>query len=152
MRTPIKKDGPDKQTEPEKKKAGGPPKEIDMALLKQLALMQCTDIEIAATLGVSHDTLNRRKQSDPAFLEILEYGKAHGRASLRRKQYAVALNGNVPMMIWLGKQYLGQRDKFEDERSNETDIKFVAEIPPEEPLGDWLKNYGQTGPDREFDA
>jgi len=33
--------------------------------------------------------------------------------SLRRKQIEVALKGNVSMLIWLGKQMLGQMDKQE---------------------------------------
>ena len=33
--------------------------------------------------------------------------------SLRRKQFETALAGNVTMMVWLGKQYLGQKDKTE---------------------------------------
>jgi len=30
--------------------------------------------------------------------------------ALRRQQIRVAMKGNVPMLIWLGKQLLGQRD------------------------------------------
>ena len=35
--------------------------------------------------------------------------------SLREKQYDVAMSGNVSMLIWLGKQVLGQSDKQEVE-------------------------------------
>jgi hypothetical protein len=31
------------------------------------------------------------------------------KASIRRKQIAVGLAGNVTMLIWLGKQHLAQR-------------------------------------------
>jgi hypothetical protein len=30
--------------------------------------------------------------------------------SLKRKQFDMAMKGNVTMLIWLGKQTLGQRD------------------------------------------
>jgi hypothetical protein len=33
---------------------------------------------------------------------------------LRRKQLRVALRGNVPMLIWLGKQQLGQSEQVQD--------------------------------------
>ena len=33
------------------------------------------------------------------------------KSSLRRFQYTSAKSGSVPMQIWMGKQYLGQRDK-----------------------------------------
>jgi hypothetical protein len=34
-------------------------------------------------------------------------------SSLRRKQLQVAMSGSVPMLIWLGKQLLGQTDRQE---------------------------------------
>lgn len=38
-----------------------------------------------------------------------------GKISLRRKQFQTALagKGNVSMLIWLGKQWLGQKDAAE---------------------------------------
>jgi hypothetical protein len=36
-----------------------------------------------------------------------------GKKSLRRLQFDSARKGNVTMQIWLGKQYLGQRDRTE---------------------------------------
>jgi hypothetical protein len=36
-----------------------------------------------------------------------------GFVSLRRKQYELAMAGNATMLIFLGKQYLGQADKRE---------------------------------------
>ena len=36
-----------------------------------------------------------------------------GFVSLRRKQYELAMAGNATMLIFLGKQYLGQSDKRE---------------------------------------
>lgn len=32
---------------------------------------------------------------------------------LRQKQFEMAMNGDVRMLIWLGKQYLGQKDSPE---------------------------------------
>lgn len=95
-------------------KGGRPRKEIDAKLVEQLASIQCTDLEIAAICGVSHDTLLRRKNDDPEFLEMLEQGRAKGRVSLRRMQWKAATTGNPTMLIWLGKQLLGQRDKAEE--------------------------------------
>lgn len=77
--------------------------------IEKLASMQCTDEEMAAVLDITVDTLcneNNRK----AFSEAKKRGKEHGKASLRRLQYKQAEKGNVSMLIWLGKQYLGQRD------------------------------------------
>jgi hypothetical protein len=61
---------------------------------------------------VSVDTLARRKQDDPEFVEALKIGKAKGRATLRWLQWQCADAGSDTMMIWLGKNTLGQRDKY----------------------------------------
>ncbi len=120
MRSPIKGAG-GQQKEPTKRKAGRPIKEMDLAMVKQLAAINCTDEEIAAVMEVSVDTIARRKKSDPAFVEAMEMGRGQGRASIRRQQYQVAMKGHPAMLIWLGKQWLGQRDKFEEaaEESNQ---------------------------------
>lgn len=80
-------------------------KEINPEQVQKLAAIGCTDVEIGEIIGCSHDTLTRR------FKDELITGRANGKASLRRKQYEQALSGNVAMLIWLGKQYLGQTDK-----------------------------------------
>jgi len=80
---------------------------IDFELVEKLALMQCTQEEIAEVLGCSVDTLQRSAR----FNQLYHKGMAKGRASLRRQQWAALENGNATMLIWLGKQYLGQRDR-----------------------------------------
>jgi len=69
----------------------------------------CTQSEIAEVLGVSLSTLEHDKE----FLRIHKKGIEAGKASLRRMQWKSAEGGNVTSQIWLGKQYLGQRDKQE---------------------------------------
>lgn len=96
-------------------KAGRPKIEINLEHLAELCQLYCNDEEIAGWLGVSVDTLIRRKHDDPAFLEAYMKGKADGKVALRRLQWESAKKGNVSMQIWLGKQALGQRDKHEIE-------------------------------------
>jgi|SRR5579872_14219 len=83
---------------------------INLGELEKLAAMQCTDEEIAAWFGVSTRTIERRRKSR-VFAEIIERGKAKGRISLRRAQLKMLEDGNSTMGVWLGKQYLGQRDE-----------------------------------------
>lgn len=88
-----------------------PKKEIDYELVRKLANMQCSQAEIASVVGVSVRTLQR----DELFHEIYDEGVMNGRVSLRRAQFNKAIDGNVPMLIWLGKQVLGQKEKIENE-------------------------------------
>ena len=105
-------------TKPRRAGPGRPQAEIDLAKLEALGEIQCTLDEASAVLGVGHATLERRLASDPAVAGAYERGKAKGRASLRRLQYQGAVAGNPTMLIWLGKQLLGQRDTL-DVRADE---------------------------------
>ncbi len=94
-----------------KKVTGRPRATIDLAQITALAQIQCTDYELALVIGVSERTIERRKKSDEKFLAAYEKGRAEGRTSLRKWQFEAAKNRNITMLIWLGKQYLGQTDK-----------------------------------------
>jgi hypothetical protein len=95
-------------------KRGRPTKEIDVALVEKLGQIHCTDEEIAAIVGVSLETFKRRKH-DVDFAERLTRARFQGKASLRRMQWQAAQSGSIPMMIFLGKNLLGQRNKIEDQ-------------------------------------
>lgn len=87
-----------------------PKKEIDYQTVEKLANIQCTQEEIASFLGLSVRTLQRDKE----FCRIYKKGQDNGKMSLRRIQYKLA-DRNPTMAIWLGKQYLKQRDNIEVE-------------------------------------
>jgi len=84
-----------------------PRKRIDPEIVERLAMIGCTTAEIASVCECSSDTLERR------FAAILRKGREKGKSSLRRMQWKAAESGNVTMMIWLGKQLLGQRERLE---------------------------------------
>jgi hypothetical protein len=100
---------------------GRPPKLIlDARTLKTiegLGKIQTTNIEAAAVLGVSRETFEKFLGKNKSAEEAFERGKGSGKISLRRAQFALAEKGNASMLIWLGKQYLGQRDKFETDNT-----------------------------------
>lgn len=90
--------------------AGRPRKTFKLSgeQITDLAAIGCTDEEIAQLADVSEFTLRRYFQPE------LKKGRANLRERLRRKQLKMALDDeNVTMAIWLGKQYLGQRDRQE---------------------------------------
>lgn len=68
-------------------------------------------------LGLSPDTLDRRikERFGHGFAEYKHKIQEPLRINLMKKQYDVAMSGNVGMLIWLGKQYLKQKDKQENE-------------------------------------
>ena len=90
-----------------KRGRGRPPKSVSPNQVERLAGIGCTQEEIGVVLGVSVDTLARN------YAEPLKRGSATLNVSLRRLQLNKAKRGNIVMMIWLGKQLLGQSDKRE---------------------------------------
>lgn len=87
--------------------------DIDLAKLEKLAAMQCTQEEAAGFFEVRRETLNR-KLRQRQYREAWERGRLTGRISIRRKQFQ---KNSDTMLIWLGKQYLGQRDRPETDES-----------------------------------
>ena len=87
--------------------------EIDYETVEKLASIQCTQEEIANFLNVSVRTLQR----DEEFCRIYKKGIDNGKMSLRRIQFKLA-EKNPTMALWLGKQYLGQKDIVENNINN----------------------------------
>jgi len=107
----------------ERKKTGpkGPMKPMTEKELEQLINMiriQCTRDEICDILNMSETTLNRRIKEQGIegvdnFEALYKKHQGEGKASLRRAQWKAAQDGNPTMLVWLGKQMLGQKDKQE---------------------------------------
>lgn len=117
-----------------KGKTGPAPKltadEKTLAIVKGLGNIQATSKECAAVLGVTEPTWIKFKRDNPAVEDALRDGQGEGLASLRRRQFKAAQDGNATMLIWLGKQYLGQADKQEIAQTVEvthTDARSVLE-------------------------
>lgn len=107
-----------------RKSAGRPVIEIDWKVVNNLLQADCSGVEVAAYIGVHHDTLYDRVREEFGiiFSEYSAKFKAKGDSLLRVKQLESALQDkNTTMLVWLGKQRLGQKDK------TETDITSKGE-------------------------
>lgn len=93
---------------------GGRPRvEIDIDQLRNMVRIQCTAEECAGVFECSVDTIDRRLKEEgyAGFADFLKRYSGEGKASLRRAQWKAAQEGNPTMLVWLGKQMLGQRDR-----------------------------------------
>lgn len=100
---------------------------IDPEALEKLAGLQCTVSEAAAFLEVAQSTLSTRMKTDKLLADAWERGRELGKVSLRRSQWEAAKSGDRTMLIWLGKQWLGQRDRMEQDVKSDTAVRFIAE-------------------------
>lgn len=99
---------------------------IDPDVVERAAMIGCTNDEIAAVVGVVESTLSKHMKINPAIQAAITHGRALGRSTLRRMQWQEATKGNTTMLIWLGKQMLGQMDK------TTTDISVGVRKSPEQ--------------------
>ena len=91
---------------------------IDQKQFESLCKMQCTETEICSFFDVSEDTLVRwcKETYNQNFAEIYSKKREGGRIAIRRFQLQQA-EKNPTMAIWLGKQYLGQKDVIEEQHN-----------------------------------
>lgn len=101
-------------------KIGRPVVKLDWDQIEDLCKIHCTQEEIAQFCKTTIETVQAdclREQGIP-FSEFYQQKKGLGKISLRRRQYKSAVNeGDRTMMIWLGKQMLGQAEKIEAQAS-----------------------------------
>lgn len=117
-------------------KMGRPQKEINKEQFEELCKMQCTLDEIAGFFKCSPDTIQNwcKKEYEDIYSVVYKKYAQDGRISLRRAQLKSALNGNVTMQIWLGRQLLGQTDKQVLSLDTEEENKKLAKE-----FMDWAK-------------
>jgi len=112
-------------------------KEADMEKVKDLCSIGCTMREVEQFMGVSHETVERAikryyKMGWKSFFKLhatayktslrrLQMRSAEGDYDEKGEKYRVL--PSVAMQIWLGKQFLDQKDK------NETVVEEKTNIP-----------------------
>jgi len=94
--------------------------DIDPKEVGKLAGYGCSQRDIADFYGCDESLISKNYSS------IFTKARAEMKNGLRRKQVKVAMGGNVTMLIWLGKQILGQREKADVQWENPIgDVEFI---------------------------
>ena len=115
---------------------GGRPERVlvakDWETIKNLCKIQCTQEEVASVMDLCLDTLQYKCEQEMgiSFSEFYKQERRKGTASLRRAQWLKAIEGKNPaLLIWLGKQMLGQTDQPRID-AFEGDVIFQSRIGP----------------------
>lgn len=104
---------------------------IDFKLVNKLLRAGCTGTEIAARIGCHAETLYKRveKDFDMLFTDYAQEKRACGNASLHEAQYKKAVEKlDNTMLIWLGKQRLGQKDNDREKIVSEDVMKAFSDL------------------------
>ena len=99
-------------------RTGRPTKELNEKQFKNMCIYQCTQQEIEAFLDTDHKTIDSwcQRTYEMSFSQSLKKFSDGGKKSLRRAMWHKAVKEkNTGMMIWLSKQYLGMKDKIDDD-------------------------------------
>lgn len=106
-----------------------PRAKIDQVQFEKLCAMLCTEKEIAAFFGVCEDTLDNwcKRIYGVGFSESYNNVSVRGKISLRRNQFKLS-ETSATMAIWLGKQYLGQKDISQDSFEDDKEINVTLSI------------------------
>jgi len=90
-------------------------KEIDWEEFEKLCALQCTQSEIASFLKIHPNTLSDRviDKYEEDYSTVYKKYSETGKCSLRRHQFVLSKK-NAAMAIWLGKQWLGQKDTIQE--------------------------------------
>ncbi len=125
--------------------AGGRPRiELDKKQFETLCGFQCTLAEIASYFDVTEDSVIRwcKRTYKMSFSSVFEQKRGKGKVSLRRRQYQKAMDGDTAMLIFLGKNWLGQADRpellgadteAEAKQGHETLMKAIRNLKDDNP-------------------
>jgi len=117
-----------------KKKNGRPRSEINQEQFESLCAIHCTLLETCAVLKVTDKTLDKwcKETYGKSFSEVFDIFAANGRASVRRKQFQLAMAGNVKLLEILGQNLLGQEKRVKNTNVGSLHDEIMRKIHGEE--------------------
>jgi len=105
-------------------------KEFDWEMAEALGKIHCTEVEILAVMKTTKSKLETalKNHGFSSYTEWYAKHSSHGKMSIRRKMFEVAENGNVQMLVWLSKQYLGFREPAVELASRKIEKEEIAKL------------------------
>lgn len=118
------------QKRAKKKSAGRPPTHIEWGVVDGLLEAGCFGTQIAARIGVPVRVLYDRCVAEKKmyFTDYQQMKREKGNTYIYEAQFQMALEKDRGMLIWLGKQRLGQRDEPKSEEGFSGEIKQFVDF------------------------
>lgn len=124
-----------------------PEKIIDWELVDTLLIAGCLGTEIAANFDMHPNTFYDRvvQKYNMSFTQYSQEKRSVGDYLIRKAQFDKALEKDNTMMIWLGKQRLGQKENHEISIDSATLNEFTSSM-------GWFKKMQDLSKDKEEDG
>lgn len=104
--------------------------DIDIDRVAELAGRGLSQAEICLVMGISEDTLSRRKQDTAVFADAINKGRAAAAQEVSNALYQKAtVDKDLGAIIWYEKTRRGLSDKTQQEHSGGLTIKVVYAEP-----------------------
>ena len=96
-------------------KAGRKKIELNLRNVEEAAAEGLNESEVAARLGVSLDTIQRRKKDTAEFAEAMKTGRARAHAAVSSRLMSLIKKGNLGAIVWYEKTRKGYSDRVQQE-------------------------------------
>jgi hypothetical protein len=106
---------------------------IDIARVEELARTGHTEANIARLLGVSQDTITRRKQDSADFADAIQRGREAAHSEVSNALFRQATRGNVPAITWYEKTRRGFSDRVETEQHGNVTLRILDDDADDSP-------------------
>jgi hypothetical protein len=115
---------------------------IDRDELEKLMRLHPSKTEAADWFGVSESSLERfvKKNFEMSFDALRDKSFVKTKIAIKRAQIEKAIKGDNTMMIWCGKQYLGQSDKMDQAIKHDGIPKSIVSVVVDLPAKDGAKD------------
>lgn len=98
---------------------------LNIGEIERLAGLGAEHDTIAYVLGISPSALSAYCKADPDIATAMTRGLSSMKVMLRDKQLEKAKRGDTKMLIWLGKQFLGQAEKINEKIDIESTTRAI---------------------------
>jgi hypothetical protein len=123
---------------------GRPRIELDPKQFYQAGMRRMSFEDMAAVLGVSRDTVDRRRDEDPECDVQYQKGRAERRSRLQGALDEAAFSGACwPALRLLVTNELGYSLKETVEHTGTMTAKYIVEVPAPMPMEVWQATYSQ---------
>jgi len=89
--------------------------EIDLARVEDLAANGLSESEVAASMGFSRHTIQRRKRDDEAFATAWKRGRERAHAEVTNALMSLIRDRNLGAVVWYEKTRKGYSDRVQQE-------------------------------------
>lgn len=97
--------------------------EIDISKVEEYAAQGLSQAEICLCLGISEDTLSRRKADSAAIADAIKSGKAKAASEIANTLYQMARNKDLGAIIWWEKTRRGLSDRVQQDITLDATVK-----------------------------